>query len=227
MSAIEPFQIHVDNGVLQDLRERLDRWRPTPSLVGDGWTFGVDTEWLASLVEHWRTTYDWRAVEHRINAYPQFRTEIDGQTIHFLHIRGTGPSPMPIVLTHGWPWTFWDFEKVIGPLTDPAAHGGDAADSFDVIIPSLTGYGFSTPLSRPGLTYVDTADLWARLMTEVLGYRRFAAHGGDWGALVTSQLGHKHAESLFGIHMAGACAARPTTAVPSVAVTSRATISAG
>ena len=123
--------------------------------------------------------------------------------IHFLHVKGRGPRPLPLVLTHGWPWTFWDFEKVIGPLTDPAAHGGDPADAFDVVVPSLPGFGFSTPLEKTGLNWWRTADLWAVLMRDVLGYERFCAHGGDWGTLVTLQLGHRYPDRLHGIHVTG------------------------
>ena len=125
---------------------------------------------------------------------------IDEIPIHYVHVRGKGPAPMPLILTHGWPWTFWDFDQVIGPLTDPAAHGGAAADAFDVVVPSLPGFGWSSPLTTAGVNCQRTADLWATLMTEVLGYDRFAAQGGDWGAIVTANLGHAHADKLYGIH---------------------------
>jgi hypothetical protein len=172
---LHPFTIHVPDTVLVDLQQRLARWAPAPALSGDGWDYGVDPEWLASLVAYWRDQYDWRAVERELNALHHHRVEIAGQTVHFVLERGVGPRPIPIVLTHGWPWTFWDFRKLIGPLTDPAAHGGDPTDAFDVVVASLPGYTFSTPLSRRGLTYVDTADLWVTLMTDVLGFERFAA----------------------------------------------------
>ena len=129
-----------------------------------------------------------------------FRTEIDGLTIHFIHERGKGPNPVPLILNHGWPWSFWDFAKVIGPLSDPAAHGGDPADAFDVIVPSLPGYGFSTPLRRTGLNWWNTADLWVSLM-ERLSYPRFASQGSDWGSFITAQLGHKYPERMIGVHM--------------------------
>jgi pimeloyl-ACP methyl ester carboxylesterase len=135
-----------------------------------------------------------------MNGFAQFRTEIDGMPIHFIHERGKGPSPVPIILNHGWPWSFWDFHKVIGPLTDPAAYGGDPADSFDVIVPSLPGYGFSTPLCKTGINWWKTADIWVRLM-DALGYRRFASQGGDWGSFVSAQLGHKYADRMIGVHL--------------------------
>lgn len=136
-----------------------------------------------------------------MNALPNFRTRIDDIPIHFIHVRGKGPDPMPLILSHGWPWTFWDLHKVIGPLSDPAAHGGDPADAFDVVVPSLPGYGFSSPLTTPGVNAWRTADLWNTLMREILGYDRYAAQGGDWGAILTAQMGHKYAAHLHGIHI--------------------------
>jgi pimeloyl-ACP methyl ester carboxylesterase len=145
--------------------------------------------------------YDWRAVEAAMNGYENFLVDIDGIPVHFLRVRGAGPDPMPLVLTHGWPWTFWDLRKVVGPLADPASHGGDPADSFDVIVPSLPGYGFSVPLTTLGVDVARTAQLWDTLMHDVLGYERFGAQGGDWGAFVTGQLGHAHAEHLIGTYI--------------------------
>jgi pimeloyl-ACP methyl ester carboxylesterase len=139
-----------------------------------------------------------------MNAYDHFRVTIDSVPIHFIHKRGKGPNPTPLILSHGWPWTFWDFEGVIERLVDPVAFGGAETDSFDVVVPSLPGFGFSTPLEVTGINFERTADLWARLMTAVLGYERFGAHGGDWGQMVTAQLGHKYAERMIGIHMSGA-----------------------
>ncbi len=155
-----------------------------------------------SLVGYWQSEFDWRAQEARLNQLAQFRAEIDGQGVHFIHERGKGPNPLPIVLTHGWPGSFVEMAKLIPLLTDPAAHGGDPADSFDVIIPSLPGYGFSDrPRARGGMTTARAAELWAKLMTDVLGYPRFAAHGGDFGAVVTQQLAAAHPELLVGIHL--------------------------
>lgn len=200
----EPFEIAIPEEKLEDLRERLERINWAPDFGNEGWGYGVNGEYLRELADHWLNRYDWRAHEAEMNRFNNFRVEIEGMPIHFVHERGKGPNPIPIILSHGWPWTYWDLRHVIGPLTDPAAHGGDPADSFDVVVPSLPGYGFSTPLTTPGINYWRTADLWVTLMREVLGYERFAAQGGDWGALVTSQLGHKYAEHLIGIHLTDA-----------------------
>ncbi|MCY3504788.1 MAG: epoxide hydrolase [Chloroflexi bacterium] len=200
----EPFEIAIPEEKLQDLRERLERINWAPDFGNEGWGYGVHGEYLRELADHWLNRYDWRAHEAEMNRFNNFHVEIEGMPIHFVHERGKGPNPIPIILSHGWPWTYWDLRHVIGPLTDPAAHGGDPADSFDVVVPSLPGYGFSTPLTTSGINYWRTADLWVTLMREVLGYERFAAQGGDWGALVTSQLGHKYAEHLIGIHLTDA-----------------------
>ena len=197
----ESFKVEVPQAVLDDLRERLGRTRFAPEFANDDWRYGTNLSYLKQLIEYWRDRFDWRRVEHEINSFAQYKTEIGGTPIHFIHEQGKGPRPIPLILTHGWPWTFWDFNKVIRPLADPAAHGGNAADAFDVVVPSLPGYGFSTPLTVAGINYWRTADLWITLMREVLGYDKFAAQGGDWGALVTAQLGHKYAEHMIGIHM--------------------------
>jgi pimeloyl-ACP methyl ester carboxylesterase len=201
MPKAEPFTISIPDATLEDLRDRLARTRFPRDFANDQWQYGTNTAYLKQLIEYWRTQYDWRKHEREMNSFANFKTEIDGIPIHFIHERGKGPNPVPIIMTHGWPWTFWDLHKVIRPLTDPAAHGGDARDSFDVIVPSLPGYGFSTPLTTTGVNYWTTADLWVKLMRDVLGYKKFAAEGGDWGAIVTAQLGHKYAEHLVGIHM--------------------------
>jgi pimeloyl-ACP methyl ester carboxylesterase len=200
----EPFEIEVPESRLDDLRRRLECVRWAPDMGNEDWRYGTNGAYLRELVDHWLHGYDWRAHERAMNAYDHFRVPIDGIPIHFLHARGKGPRPLPLILTHGWPWTFWDFEKVIGPLTDPAAHGGDPADAFDVVVPSLPGFGFSTPLEETGINWWKTADLWVVLMRDVLGYERFCAHGGDWGTLVTHQLGHRHAGLLYGVHLVGA-----------------------
>jgi pimeloyl-ACP methyl ester carboxylesterase len=196
--------VAVPDGELKDLQERLERFRPVADFANADWSYGFNGDYLNSLRRHWLTTYDWRSVETQMNELPQFVTTIDGLPIHFVHVRGNGPAPVPLVLTGGWPWTFWDFRRVIGPLTDPGAHGGDPADAFDVVVPTMPGFGFSSPLTRRGVNFWVVADLWLTLMTEVLGYERFAAHGADIGSLVTAQLGHKYAERLVGIHCCGA-----------------------
>lgn len=199
-----PFEISVPQSTLDDLRDRLRRARVPLDVANDDWRYGTNRAYLEELVAYWVDGYDWRAHEREMNAFANYRAEIDGVPIHFVHEPGRGPDPIPLVLSHGWPWTYWDFRKVIGPLSDPAAHGGDAADSFDVVVPSLPGFGFSTPLTRTGIEFSRTADMWVTLMRDVLGYDRFAAHGGDWGALVTAQLGHRYPEHLIGIHL-GLC----------------------
>jgi pimeloyl-ACP methyl ester carboxylesterase len=187
--------------VLSDLQMRLKRTRWADDFANDGWEYGTNTSYLKELVAYWIEGYDWRKHERAMNTYPQFRTEIDGMPIHFIHVRGKGPNPKPLVLSHGWPWTFWEYKKVIGPLSDPGAHGGDPTDAFDVVVPSLPGYGFSTPLRKTGVNFWRTSGLWVKLM-ERLGYPRFGAHGADWGALVTADLGHRYPEHLMGIHLA-------------------------
>ncbi len=196
-----PFVVDVAPAVLDDLRDRLARTRLPADVANDDWGYGVNGRALGALVEHWHGAYDWRAAERRINEVPHYRTRIDGIPVHYVHARAKGPRPLPLVLTHGWPWTFWDFRDVIGPLSDPGAYGGDPADAFDVVVPSLPGFGFSTPLERP-LAIWEVADVWARLMGDVLGYDRFGAHGGDLGGMVTAQLGHRYADRVAGIHLA-------------------------
>ena len=196
----EPFTVAIPQDDLDDLQRRLAHARWSPELDNDDWRYGTSARYLRELVEHWRSGFDWRAQERAMNQLPQFRTTLDGTPIHFIHRRGQGPAPMPLLLGHGWPWTFWDFQKVIEPLADPARFGGDAGDAFDVVVPSLPGYAFSTPLATTGLNFWRTADLWVTLMAG-LGYPRFAAQGGDWGALVAAQLGHKYADRLYGVHL--------------------------
>ena len=201
--SVEPFHLAVPDAELAALQRRLRDARWSPDFSNDDWAYGTNAVYLKELVAYWQDGFDWRAQEAAMNAVPQFRTVIDGVPVHFVHCRGKGPNPMPLIMSHGWPWTFWDFAKVIGPLTDPAAHGGDPADSFDVVIPSLPGFGFSSPLTVPGITAVRTADLWHTLMTEELGYDRYAVHGGDWGGFVTAQLAHKYHASVIGMHALG------------------------
>lgn len=201
MAAPTPFTIDIPQRDLDDMRRRLNATRWAPELPGDGWTYGVDRTWLQGMVRSWADGYDWRIHEAAMNSFPNFLVDIDGIPIHFLQVRGKGPNPMPIVLTHGWPWSFWDMKELIGPLTDPAAHGGDPAHSFDVVIPSLPGFAFSNPLQTHGVNVRRVAELWVSLMRDSLGYDRFAAYGGDWGAIVTSELGHAHAEHLTGVYM--------------------------
>lgn len=194
-----PFTVAIPDERLGNMRRRLRETSWAPDFGNDRWRYGVERGWLEEMVRYWGEEFDWRAQEAAINRVPQYRVEIDGVPIHFIHARGRGPRPLPLVLTHGWPWTFWDWHDVIGRLVDPAAYGGDPADSFDVVVPSLPGVGFSTPLNTTGLNSRRVARLWMRLMRDVLGYERFGAGGCDWGAIVTAELGHAHPDSLTGV----------------------------
>jgi pimeloyl-ACP methyl ester carboxylesterase len=200
---VEPFRIAVGDEALEDLAVRLGAARLAPGLVEDGWRYGTSGGYLNELVSYWRDTFDWRAQEGQLNRLAQYRTVVGDTPIHFVWVTGRGQKRLPLLLTHGWPSTFHDFVKVIGPLSDPAAHGGDPDDAFDVIVPSLPGYGFSSPISRADLSFTTTADLFATLLTDVLGYERFVASGSDWGLLVTAQLGHKYADRVAAIHLNG------------------------
>jgi pimeloyl-ACP methyl ester carboxylesterase len=198
--SVNPFIVNLPHQTLFDLQDRLSRTRWADQIADDGWRLGTNGAYLRELAEHWRTRFDWRAQEAAINRLAHFRAEIDDVGIHFIHERGRGERPLPLVLTHGYPDSFVRFLKIIPMLTDPAAYGGDAADTFDVVVPSLPGYGFSDKPSKPGMTF-QIGDLWHTLMTKELGYERFAAHGGDWGSLVTEQLARSHAASVVGIHL--------------------------
>ncbi|GGC22807.1 epoxide hydrolase [Novosphingobium marinum] len=199
--APQPFRIEIPQAALDDVAQRLERARLPHDYANEDWSYGTPTSYLRELVDYWRDEYDWRTQEKAINRFDHYRVEVDGLPIHFIRAPGKGLAPRPLILSHGWPWTFWDMHEVIGPLSDPAAHGGDPADAFDVIVPSMPGFGFSTPLTRTGINFWSTADLWHELMTGVLGYERYFAAGGDWGALTTSQLGHKFAASVDAIHI--------------------------
>lgn len=198
---VKPFRIAVEQAVLDDLKRRLAQTRWPVELGDEGWDYGTNTTYLRSIVDYWQNSYDWRAHEAQLNRYPHYRAEIEGLGIHFIHVRGNGPNPTPLVLTHGWPGSFVELLPLVSLLTDPAAHGGDAADAFDVVIPSLPGYGFSDYPKRRGWTHADTARLWITLMTEVLGYPRFAAHGGDFGAIVTQEIAKQNPAVLIGMHL--------------------------
>jgi pimeloyl-ACP methyl ester carboxylesterase len=210
---IEPFRIQVSDAVLADLRERLARTRFPDEIAGSGWTYGTDLAYLRELITYWRERYDWRAEEARLNAFHHFRARVGGLGIHFIHERGVGPRPLPLVITHGWPGSVAEFRKVIGPLTDPARHGGDSADAFDVVAPSMPGYGFSDHATEPGMDAERIAGLWAELMAG-LGYDRFGAQGGDWGSMVSTYLGARHAAHVLGIHLNMVIALPPDPANP-------------
>jgi len=197
---ITPFRIDVPQAALDDLAARLANTRWPVQLPGEQWSKGVPVDYLRELADHWRHGFDWRAQEARINGCPQFITEIDGQQIHFLHVRSAEPAATPLLLLHGWPGSFAEFLDVIGPLTDPRAHGGDAADAFHLVIPSLPGFGFSGPLSGPGWNSKRMAAALAELMAR-LGYARYGAQGGDYGAFVAPDLGRVDPEHVIGVHV--------------------------
>jgi pimeloyl-ACP methyl ester carboxylesterase len=198
--AIRPFRVDIADADLDDLRSRLARTRwPEAETVAD-WSQGVPLAYLQDVCRYWHDEFDWRASEAALNQYPQFLTEIDGLDIHFLHVRSPEPDALPLVLTHGWPGSIMEFLDVIGPLTDPVAHGGDAADAFHLVMPSLPGFGFSGKPSSTGWNRERIADAWAVLMDR-LGYDSFTAQGGDWGASVSNHLGARHPEHVAGIHL--------------------------
>lgn len=199
---IQHFQISIPQPVLDDLRERLANTRWPDEVANTSWDYGANLGYMKELVDYWQHKYDWRKQEAELNKLAQFKAEIDGMNIHFVYSRGKGPNPMPIIITHGWPGSFFEIYKLIPLLTDPERYGGDPIDSFDVIVPSLPGYGFSDrPRERGMMSNRRTAELWAKLMTDVLGYKRFAAAGGDFGSIVTQYLVADHPELLVGIHL--------------------------
>ncbi|HZC26825.1 MAG TPA: epoxide hydrolase, partial [Actinopolymorphaceae bacterium] len=197
---IRPFRIDIPQADLDDLRDRLSRSRWPDELPGAGWSLGMPKEPLRALVDHWRTSYDWRGHEAQLNEHPQFTTGIDGQNVHFLHIRSPETGALPLVLTHGWPGSVVEFLDVIGPLTDPGAYGADPADAFHLVIPSLPGYGFSGPTGESGWGVPRIAAAWATLMSR-LGYERYGAQGGDWGSAVSRELGRTDTEHVVGVHL--------------------------
>ena len=198
---VRPFTIAVEDSVLEDLQQRLADTRWPDEIPNTGWDYGSNLAYLQELVEHWRTKFDWRAQEAKLNAFSHFKSEVDGLDIHFIHEKGKGPNPIPLVITHGWPSCFFEMTKIIPLLADPASHGGDAADSFDVVAPSLPGFGFSDHAQDRGMEVQRVAGMWNKLMTENLGYPKFAAQGGDIGSGVTARLGYAHADTLYGIHL--------------------------
>jgi epoxide hydrolase len=197
---IRPFRIDIPQAALDDLRGRLARTRWADELPGVGWDYGVPLNYVQRLADYWRTGYDWRVWEAGLNRYPQFTTEIDGQNIHFLHVRSPEPDAFPLILTHGWPGSIVEYLNVIGPLSDPRAHGGDPAHAFHLVIPSLPGFGFSGPTHETGWNRYRTARAWAELMAR-LGYTRYGAVGNDAGSLVNPELGRIDPEHVVGLHV--------------------------
>ncbi len=204
--SIHPYTIDVPQAELADLSDRLARTRWPDEAPGGGWAYGVAGDRLRQLTDHWRTGYDWRRHEAALNAHPQFRTTIDGQNVHFLHVRSAQPDALPLILTHGWPGSVAEFLDIIGPLSDPAGHGGAAGDAFHLVIPSLPGFGFSGPTREPGWDLGRIARCWAELMRR-LGYPRYGAQGGDWGGRISPELARTDPEHVLGLHVNGFTAA--------------------
>jgi microsomal epoxide hydrolase len=205
---VEPFEIAVPEATLDDLRARLQRTRWPNEPAGADWEFGANLAYMKELIEYWRNGYDWRARERKLNRFPQFRARLGEHSIHFVHEKGSGEEALPLILTHGWPGSFVEYLDLVEPLAHPERCGGEMRDSFDVVVPSLPGYGFSSKPAQP-LGPKAIAALWNRLMTEALGYPRYGAQGGDWGATVSSWLGRLHPESMAGLHL-HLMAVRPT-----------------
>jgi len=195
------FRIHIEPDVLQDLRRRLRETRWPDDVGNEDWRYGASLSFLRHLAGYWADAFDWRAQEKTLNSWPQFLAEVDGQPIHFVHLRGSGARPLPIIMTHGWPSTFAELLPLAERLADPVRFGADPRDSFDVVVPSLPGFGFSPMRGAAQISRARVAELWRRLMTDVLGYPHFVAHGGDIGAGITSRLGFSHAQWVTAIHV--------------------------
>ena len=211
---VVPFKIQVPNAVLSDLKQRLSRARFADELPDTGWDYGTNLAYLKTLVEYWRDKYNWRTQENRLNSFDQFKTTIDGVDIHFIHQRSKNPNAMPLLLLNGWPSSIVEYEKVIGPLTDPVAHGGRLEDSFHVVIPSMPGFGFSGKPQKRGYDPERIARMWVQLMAR-LGYTRYSAHGSDWGSGIATRVALDDPSHVAALHLAGcgaAAAPGPTAA---------------
>ena len=198
---MKPFRINVPEPVLTDLQNRLAHTRWPDEIEDAGWNYGTNREYLKQLADYWQHGYDWRAQEARLNEFPQFTTEVDGLDIHFICIEGKGPNPLPLLLVHGWPDSFWRMLPMLPLLTDPASNAGHAEDAFTVIVPDLPGYGFSSQPKEKGYDPKRMAAVLNELMTKALGYDQYVAHGGDWGSSIVEQLALHHADALLGIHL--------------------------
>jgi pimeloyl-ACP methyl ester carboxylesterase len=201
---VSPFRIDIPESVLADLRERIGRTRWADEVEDAGWDYGTNLDYLRELLAYWSDGFDWRAQEERLNRFSHFRATVDGIGIHFVHERGSGSRPLPIVLSHGWPSTFVELLPLAERLAHPERHGAGAADAFDVVVPSLPGFGFSDRPTRRGTTKTRVAALWAELMTRHLGYPRFAARGGDIGSGISAFLGLDHPQHVVGVHVSDA-----------------------
>ena len=198
---MEPFKINVEESVLIDLKQRLANTRWPGEITDSSWQYGTNLAYVKELCDYWLNEFDWRAQEQRINSFSNFVASVSGLNVHFIYEKGKGPNSIPLIITHGWPSTYPEIVDINPMLTDPASHGGNESDSFDVIVPSMPGYGFSEKPSSPGVNPRVIAQMWVDLMTETLGYEKFVAQGGDWGAAITTALGTNHSDSVDSIHL--------------------------
>ncbi len=199
--APKPFSLRVAEEQITDLKKRIERTRWPDQAPDAPWAYGTDVSWLKDLVSYWADGFDWRKAEHTLNAFPHFKVGLGGIDLHYIHVKGKGPDPIPLLISHGWPGSVFEMIKLIPRLTDPKRFGGNSADAFTVIAPSLPGFGLSFAPGQRRLSHTEIADLFAELMIETLGYERFGAHGGDWGAYITAQMAYKYPARLIGIHL--------------------------
>ena len=198
---IKPFPIHVSEEILEDLRERLRRVRWPHQIPGSGWEYGTDLQYMKEFVNYWLNEFNWRQQEARLNKFAHFKANVDGLGVHFIHEKGKGPRPLPLLMLHGYPWSIVTLLKIIPMLTDPASHGGNAEDSFTVIAPSLCGFCLSDPPNERGFNIPRHPQKYHELMVEGLGYKRYGLEGGDWGGIIAWSYGHEYADDLVGIHI--------------------------
>jgi pimeloyl-ACP methyl ester carboxylesterase len=210
--ASRPFRVDVPQATIDRILNRVREARFPDRLEAPDWRYGANWDYMKALAEYWTTQFDWRKAEANLNRYPQFLARVGDFDVHFYHVKGRGPKPMPLVLTHGWPGSVFEFLEAIGPLTDPASFGGSPEDAFDVVVPSVPGFGFSSKPKGKPIGLHTTATLWNQLMTEVLGYPKYGSQGGDVGGGITNQLAHQFPDSLIGIHFNGVAVPAPPEA---------------
>jgi hypothetical protein len=204
-----PFRIDIPQATIDRILTRVREAQWPDRLDTDDWRYGTNWDYMRALAKYWVEQYDWRKAEENLNRYPQFLAHVGDYDIHFYHVKGRGPRRVPLILSHGWPGSVLEFLEAIGPLSDPASFGGSPEDAFDVVVPSLPGFGFSSKPKGKPVGPATTAALWNRLMTEVLGYPKYGAQGGDWGSTVTVQLGRTYPDTLIGLHFNGLGAPLP------------------
>lgn len=214
MTDVQPFKINISEEILNDLKIRLNNARWPDEILESGWDYGTNLNYMKDLVDYWEKQFDWRMQEKFLNTFSHFTANIDSLNIHFIYERGKGPNPTPLIITHGWPSSFVEMTKIIPMLTDPTKYGGNPGDSFDVIVPSLPGFGFSDRPSHSGCNVQKIAEIWKKLMTEVLGYKNFGAHGGDWGTSIAARLGYAYPEVVIGIHTTSVTGGVPSEPYP-------------